>query len=324
LFIAGRQVGQLVVVEPGGARALNLGAEWILDRVSANGAVLFTHRCVLSLPYSPYFVCTFARRDATSGAILSETALPPGFRKLAVGSTEAELFTITEIPGAFPRDTTLRRLDAITGAETGSIRVPVNPSSGVGGLGAIIVDDEAQRVTVALADGYPPFRGGLWTVDTSASPWTQVALVPTVALPSLTNAVGSPVFAATSHPFREGSQGLCDAGTLDLVAPMTGTAVQSLLLPAGGCVRTALAWVQPPTTLSATVDGSVVSLSWTSSPSSGVQHVIEAGSAPGLANLARLAVPPGSSAITVPDVPAGTYFVRVRAENASGIERAID
>jgi hypothetical protein len=318
LFIADEQLGRLTVVEPGAVRMLDLGAQWIVDKVSADGRVLFAHRCVQSMPFPPYFECTFAKRDSSTGAILSEMRLPPGFGRLAMAPSETELFAITEIPGVFPRDTAVRRLDAISGVETGSIRVPVNPSSPVGGPGALIVHDGGQRFTVSLADGSPPFRGALWTVDTSTSPWTEIALVPTAAPPALAQTAGAPSFTATNHPFRNGSQGFCDAGTLDLVSPLTGTAVQSLPLPAGGCVRTALAWVQPAGNLSATVAGNVVSLFWETSPSSGVQHVVEAGSASGLSNLARLAVPTGATSITVADVPAGTYFVRVRAVNAVG------
>ena len=126
------------------------------------------------------------------------------------------------------------------------------------------------------------------------------------------------MFVATSHPFRTGSQNFCDAGTLDLVSPVTGFVVESLPLPAGGCVRTALAWVQPPRTLSAVVTGNLVSLAWEASPSPGVQVVIEAGSAPGLSNLAGFTAPVGDMSVAVPGVPAGAYFVRVRAVNAAG------
>jgi len=304
LFI-NRQFGGLVVVEPSGVRVLDLGPGWDVKQVSADGSVLFTHRCVSNFPLPP--ACTFARRDSTTGVILSEAPLPESFGYLAMAPSEAELFG--------NRGPVIRRLDALTGAETGSIAIPASP---LPGAGAIAIHDGGHRFTAALSDGYPPYPGALWTVDTSTLPWRAIALVPTISFPQLEVSPGAPVFVATSHPFRTGSQNFCDAGTLDLVSPVTGSVVESFPLPAGGCVRTALAWVEPPRTLSAVVTGNLVSLAWEASASPGAQVVIEAGSAPGLADLARLTAPVGGLSIDVPSVPAGTYFVRVRAVNAAG------
>jgi hypothetical protein len=76
-------------------------------------------------------------------------------------------------------------------------------------------------------------------------------------------------------------------------------------------------------------DDRTVTLSWT--PPTGevtTGFVVEAGSAPGLSNLAALEVPAGST-LTVPNVPSGSYYVRVRSRNDLGIglpsnERRID
>jgi predicted phage tail protein len=75
-----------------------------------------------------------------------------------------------------------------------------------------------------------------------------------------------------------------------------------------------------PTNLASTVRGSTVTLSW-QAPASGAAptgYVIEGGSAQGRADLAVL--PTGSTAttITVPGVPAGAFFVRVRGVNQAG------
>lgn len=45
---------------------------------------------------------------------------------------------------------------------------------------------------------------------------------------------------------------------------------------------------------------------------------IALGSAPGLADLARLPLPAGETTLVVPNVPPGTYSVRVRSVNATG------
>lgn len=66
------------------------------------------------------------------------------------------------------------------------------------------------------------------------------------------------------------------------------------------------------------VEGSIVTLQW-GAPASGrtpASYLIEAGTAPGVANLAVF--PFGGTAVRVM-APAGTYFVRIRAQNPCGI-----
>jgi hypothetical protein len=68
------------------------------------------------------------------------------------------------------------------------------------------------------------------------------------------------------------------------------------------------------------VSGNVVTLSWAAplygSPTG---YLLEAGSMRGLANLAVLSTGSAATTLTVRDVPRGTYFVRLRAVNASGV-----
>ena len=75
-----------------------------------------------------------------------------------------------------------------------------------------------------------------------------------------------------------------------------------------------------PAALSGTVVAGVVSLDWTASTDA-VGYVIEAGSAAGLADIAVL--PTGALDTNAAGaVPAGTYFVRVRAANRFGLSSA--
>ena len=80
---------------------------------------------------------------------------------------------------------------------------------------------------------------------------------------------------------------------------------------------------QAPTAFTANVTGNTVALNWTPATTGGVvlNYVIEAGSSPGLANLAILTVPGGPPSVTV-TAPPGAYFVRVRARNALGTSAA--
>lgn len=70
-----------------------------------------------------------------------------------------------------------------------------------------------------------------------------------------------------------------------------------------------------PADFAATVGGNVATFSW-SAVAGATHYVIEAGSAPGLANLATLAVT--GSSLTVPGVPPGTYYLRIRSVGVGG------
>jgi hypothetical protein len=72
----------------------------------------------------------------------------------------------------------------------------------------------------------------------------------------------------------------------------------------------------PPSNLSFSVAGSIVSLSWTA-VSGAIDYVIEAGSAPGVSDLFN--APVGSQTTFVTPAPPGRYYVRVRARNPSGL-----
>lgn len=78
-----------------------------------------------------------------------------------------------------------------------------------------------------------------------------------------------------------------------------------------------------PSDLSATVEGTRVMLQWSrgTGPGRANGFRVEAGSAPGLANLARFDVSE-SPTLSVEAVPAGSYYVRVRATSMGGVSAA--
>jgi hypothetical protein len=82
----------------------------------------------------------------------------------------------------------------------------------------------------------------------------------------------------------------------------------------GACVAP-----DPPGGLAATVVGRIVTLTWTAptvGPATGYR--IEAGSAPGLDNLARLDMRSSATTFTTP-APPGLYHVRLRATSPCGV-----
>jgi hypothetical protein len=76
----------------------------------------------------------------------------------------------------------------------------------------------------------------------------------------------------------------------------------------------------PPANFTIRTFRTSATLSWTPSTvgQPAASYVIEAGSAPGLANLARLVTTGPATSFVVPFVPQGTYFVRVRGRNQIG------
>lgn len=74
----------------------------------------------------------------------------------------------------------------------------------------------------------------------------------------------------------------------------------------------------PPIGLTPDVSGDTVTLTWIQPSGSPTTYVVEAGSAPGLANLASVATGSATPAFATTAVPSGNYFVRVRARNAAG------
>ncbi len=75
-----------------------------------------------------------------------------------------------------------------------------------------------------------------------------------------------------------------------------------------------------PTNFSVTAALSTVALSWTPATSGGPaqRYLVDAGTAPGVYNLGSTTFPASTTSTSVGGVPMGTYYLRVRAQNAIG------
>jgi hypothetical protein len=77
-----------------------------------------------------------------------------------------------------------------------------------------------------------------------------------------------------------------------------------------------------PTGLSFNVNGSDVTLNWSTGGGAPSSYVIEAGSFSAAANLANIDTLSAATSFFAPGVGSGTYFVRVRARNSCGVSAA--
>jgi len=95
-------------------------------------------------------------------------------------------------------------------------------------------------------------------------------------------------------------------------------------------IPSATAPPDPPATFTVSAVLSTVTLSWTPATTGGAvqQYIVDGGTAPGVYNLGSVTYPATVTSATVGAVPAGTYYLRVRAKNALGtslpsVERAV-
>jgi len=85
-------------------------------------------------------------------------------------------------------------------------------------------------------------------------------------------------------------------------------------------VQTAAVITNAPLNLTQTVQGSTVILAWSApaAPNQPTSYVIEAGSTAGASDITTFDTGNVATGLTVNNVPAGTYFVRVRGRDATG------
>lgn len=237
--------------------------------------------------------------DTASGALVGTL---PALSALDASGTYG--YVISGVPQI------LRRFEVATGTEVA--QVALTPAAGTGTLvvdprtgnvllqdgeifGARLFDPSLQFLRTALSAGQ-----GRWTFDrsrprayTTVGRWVEPGFGGTLTYSFSVNIVDTELWSP--------------AGFATTTALPCCIAVTYAFPPA------------PPTSLAATIAGNAVSLSWVVSvpAASIVRYVLEAGTAPGLANIATFDVGL-QTALSVGAVPPGTYYVRVRAANYVG------
>jgi hypothetical protein len=151
---------------------------------------------------------------------------------------------------------------------------------------------------------------------------TLVAACAGTAAPGAPSASASRAGAASSVTQNLHSD-FASPTAVDLALCLAGQRTTGCFSAAHTFIRTSLAAATAPTApinLSTIAVGSSVTLTW-SAPVSGdpvTTYVIEAGSGPGLANLANFITNSTATTFSASGIGAGTYYVRVRAQNGGG------
>ena len=151
---------------------------------------------------------------------------------------------------------------------------------------------------------------------------TLVAACSGTAAPGAPSASASRV-GATSSVTQNLHVDFAPAAMVDLALCLAGQRATGCFSSAHTFIRTSLAAATAPTApinLSTIAVGSSVTLTWSAPVSADpvTTYVIEAGSGPGLANLANFTTNSTATTFSASGIGAGTYYVRVRAQNGGG------
>jgi hypothetical protein len=261
--------------------------------------------------------------DVATGARLQTISLPAdvswvGPVALSEDESRAWVATASTNPN-FPLPnhaiSTLRAFNLVTGLE--ELAVPLRTDGwNVDGL---VIDDVNRRAAVALSfRPNQPFwfdQGQLQFISTETG--SKLGAFELAGRSDIHLERQSRTLLVLSR--RHYSSGSCDGVWVSAFPSNLGPPVNSVS-DARLCLGAAVASPPAPPTLAPAMVGPerAVTLSWTGPSEMTSGFVVEAGSAPGLADLAALRVS-SATTFTVPFVPAGTYYVRIRAANGIGL-----
>lgn len=223
---------------------------------------------------------------------------------------------------------------AVVNPATGAILArdaSLRPAVSFSSTGEPLVLDEARGIAIV------PIFDGAAALDTTTlarlatldAPRTRTALIPPNDSPTLDYAMyqlrGSGDLLVWEGEGQRHSYygGPCLATRLVTISGSTGRIAQTTDLarlygqPFCGLAGSTFLVNPPPSPagLAASSTAGITTFTWSASPGA-THYVLEAGTAPGLANIGSVAI--GGTSLSVPGVPAGRYYVRVRAVGVGG------
>lgn len=249
------------------------------------------------------------------GRVVGDIAVVGGFRNLTVFARSGATWTLTQ---------------TIPGSADGFAGIGLTPTYLIAGTNPAGSQHGAAYVYTLQATGPPgaptnfqaTVNGSVvslsWGAPTTGAAPTSYALVARTAagVPLNTFDMGLATSFVTPAPngaFRVSVVATNSFGTGPESTPQT-FAVPSLPTPPGA-----------PGNLVASAAGSTVTFTWSPPASGGApgSYVLMAGLSPGFTTpIATVPIAAPSTSLVVPGVPAGTFFVRVVAQNAGGISGA--
>lgn len=296
--------------------------------LSRDGRRLYAVR----LGYDPSPYHDIVVLDSMTGQVV-RTVRVPGVSwrvpEVAVADDEASVWLWTETETPPVTELTIRRIDMTSGAETLSIPLPNGNSTGLQVTPrGLLLDEEGQRVAISVAytrNGTLDRRtvtGEIRVFDSATGDEigrTDVEGFSTVHLDRGTRSI---LAFSQSRTVEFSGPTWCGPPVVRVLFPDPGRAPEVSRAAPGGRECYVVAFASPPPAPqldppSISASGSVT-LSWSNPPELTAGFVVEAGSAPGLANLASFPVA-GGATLTVENVPPGSYHVRVRARNDIGL-----
>jgi hypothetical protein len=316
----------IVSLAPSGMRTLPNSERLVPRAVSPDGRRLYAVRFEFGIAVREIVVV-----DSESGGLLRTIPLPMAFTsvpELALSEDESYVWVLTELDvGPDDSEFAIRALDSTTGSQSLVIPLPRSDSALAVLPRHLLVDSVGQRVALSLAyvRRYRQVTEGGEIRVFDALTGVETERTPVGGISTLHLSPGSGTILAFS---RDESLFILDRGCGPPVlrALFADSRIPPVVThgPGGRCTIAAFASAPPAPQLhpAAIRADRTVTVAWTgpSEPTTG--FVVEAGSASGLADIATLVVT--GNALTVPNVPAGSYYVRVRARNHIGTSAPSD
>ncbi len=309
--------GEIASLSPSGTHVVPNTAGLTPVGVSRDGGRLFAAVVVSEIPPREY--SELRAIDTATGALLGAMPLGSGVIQVVPAPDETSVWVLSSSWVGTTHTALLRQLLLPSGAPRLSITLTGSDYVGFGRIEG--VDDTLSRVVVSLtrvdSSAYSYVGGELLTFNTING--AEIGRVPLEGLSSSVLDAGAGTVLTYSARYTWRPVQRCGAGWLHVTSATTGQELWHVPIGTDACLSVAFAAPPLPPVLSTPVvtPNRTVTLSWARSPELTTTFTVEAGSAPGLSNLAFVPVMTGTT-LTVPNVPPGTYYVRVRAWNYIG------